>query len=212
MPSISLESLLDLINNQQKVKDVMAKEAAEIVYDTTQTMKGVNTSPPSHARQIVEAESLRLSKPNDVIETSVARTMIQLSAEQQYPYGEDDILEEELFNSISHGLNEVALPKKIIVERKKYLRDRPTANGSWFSDEQSLNDMGYDKDYGGLHTVNYVLARLNGFHKLDRPPKSRQGRLQYSSGRDILLSALFLAIAEVQENNKKILDRSLKNG
>ena len=183
----------------------MAKEAIGIVFENTQLMKGITTLPQSRVLPILDAESTRMDKPEVAIETSVAINKIT-SSFPVYSYEEDKIMEEELFRRIAMATDEISLPKKIIIERSMYLRDKPAKNIGWFSFDKKLKDEGYDQDYGGIHDVNYVIARLTGFHILQRDPTTKRGKLMYTEGRDILLSSLFISEAEVLKNNKDILD------
>jgi hypothetical protein len=207
MSSISLESLLKLINNEQVVKQRMAQEAATIVHDNTQLMQGVTTHPSSVMQEVLASEGERLSKPDVAIETGVVKHVIT-SPDPIFSYANDENLEDEMFNAIVQSINEIHLPRKITVERSMYLRDRPSKKEGWFAFDQQLDDQGYGSDFGGIHEINYVLARLTGFHKLER--SEGKGRLMWSHGRDILLSSLLYSEAEVFKNNKEILDSVLK--
>ncbi len=100
MSQISLESLLNLINNEAQVKTDMAKEAVGIVFENTQLMKGITTQPSNVVLKSLEAENSRMDKPEIAIETSVAINKIT-SSFPVYPYKDDQVYEDELFRKIS---------------------------------------------------------------------------------------------------------------
>lgn len=205
---MQLENLLNLINQQARIKQQMAEEAARIVYDNTQKLKGVNTNPPEVIAEILENEDARLAKPAEAIETGVAQVLTQ-SPTPIFSYENDSAFEDELFSSIAISTNEIRLPPRIIIQRSKYLRPYPIKFEGWFSYDKELSDDGYDMDYGGIHDVNYVIARLTGFHKLQKDVNNKS-QLMYTQGRDVLLTSAFLSIEEIFKNNKRILDDILQ--